>query len=64
MTSKGGTTAAALSVLMADAGLAQLMTKAVDAVERSIELGAQYRLSSMVWHEWCGHWVYKRTAMI
>ena len=40
VTSKGGTTAAALSVLMADAGLSQLMTEAVDAAKkRSIELG-------------------------
>ena len=40
VTSKGGTTAAALSVLMADTGLSQLMTEAVDAAKkRSIELG-------------------------
>jgi pyrroline-5-carboxylate reductase len=40
VTSKGGTTAAALSVLMADGGLFQLMEKAVDeAKKRSIELG-------------------------
>jgi pyrroline-5-carboxylate reductase len=40
VTSKGGTTAAALSVLMADAGLSQLMAEAVDAAKRrSIELG-------------------------
>ncbi len=40
VTSKGGTTAAALSVLMADAGLTKLMTEAVDAAKkRSIELG-------------------------
>ena len=38
--SKGGTTAAALSVLMAESGLAKLMTEAVDAAKkRSIELG-------------------------
>ena len=40
VTSKGGTTAAALSVLMADDGLAQLMEKALSAAHaRSIELG-------------------------
>ena len=40
VTSKGGTTAAALSVLMADAGLSKLMTEAVDAAKkRSKELG-------------------------
>tara|TARA_Y100000766_G_scaffold99357_1_gene84684 strand:- start:392 stop:1210 length:819 start_codon:yes stop_codon:yes gene_type:complete len=40
VTSKGGTTAAALSVLMADDGLLQLMEKAVDAAKRrSVELG-------------------------
>jgi pyrroline-5-carboxylate reductase len=40
VTSKGGTTAAALAVLMADDGLASLMTKAVaTAKARSIELG-------------------------
>jgi pyrroline-5-carboxylate reductase len=40
VTSKGGTTAAALSVLMADDGLSQLMEKAVEAAKkRSIELG-------------------------
>ena len=40
VTSKGGTTAAALAVLMADDGLASLMTKAVTAAKaRSIELG-------------------------
>lgn len=40
VTSKGGTTAAALSVLMADEGLSKLMTEAVDAAKkRSIELG-------------------------
>ena len=40
VTSKGGTTAAALSVLMSDDGLPQLMEKAVDAAKRrSIELG-------------------------
>ncbi len=40
VTSKGGTTAAALSVLMADEGLSQLMTEAVNAAKkRSIELG-------------------------
>ena len=40
VTSKGGTTAAALAVLMADDGLASLMTKAVAAAKaRSIELG-------------------------
>jgi len=40
VTSKDGTTAAALSVLMADAGLSELMTEAVDAAKkRSIELG-------------------------
>ena len=40
VTSKGGTTAAALAVLMADDGLASLMTKAVAAAKaRSIALG-------------------------
>ena len=40
VTSKGGTTAAALSVLMADNGLGQLVAKAVEAAKRrSIELG-------------------------
>ena len=40
VTSKGGTTAAALAVLMADDGLTSLMTKAVAAAKaRSIELG-------------------------
>ena len=40
VTSKGGTTAAALAVLMTDDGLASLMTKAVAAAKaRSIELG-------------------------
>ena len=40
VTSEGGTTAAALSVLMANPGLYQLMTEAVDAAKkRSIELG-------------------------
>ncbi len=40
VTSQGGTTAAALSVLMADEGLPQLMTEAVDAAKkRSIQLG-------------------------
>lgn len=40
VTSKGGTTAAALSILMADPGLFQLMATAVDAAKkRSIELG-------------------------
>ena len=40
VTSKGGTTAAALAVLMADDGLVSLMTKAVAAAKaRSIELG-------------------------
>lgn len=40
VTSKGGTTAAALSVLMADDGLTQLMEKALAAAHaRSIELG-------------------------
>jgi pyrroline-5-carboxylate reductase len=40
VTSKGGTTAASLAVLMADDGLASLMTKAVAAAKaRSIELG-------------------------
>ena len=40
VTSKGGTTAAALSVLMADEGLAELMKKALKAAhQRSIELG-------------------------
>jgi pyrroline-5-carboxylate reductase len=41
VTSKGGTTAAALSVLMAEDGLASLMTRAVAAAKaRSIELGS------------------------
>ena len=41
VTSKGGTTAAALAVLMADDGLASLMERAVKAAKkRSIELGA------------------------
>ncbi|MEC8109170.1 MAG: pyrroline-5-carboxylate reductase [Pseudomonadota bacterium] len=41
VTSKGGTTAAALSVLMADDGLAALMERAVWAAKkRSVELGA------------------------
>ena len=41
VTSKGGTTAAALSVLMADDGLTSLMQKALKkaAHARSIELG-------------------------
>jgi pyrroline-5-carboxylate reductase len=40
VTSKGGTTAVALAVLMADDGLTSLMTKAVAAAKaRSIELG-------------------------
>jgi pyrroline-5-carboxylate reductase len=40
VTSKGGTTAAALAVLMADDGLTSLMTKAVAAAKaRSIDLG-------------------------
>jgi len=40
VTSKGGTTAAALSVLMADEGLADLMKQALKAAhQRSIELG-------------------------
>ena len=40
VTSKGGTTAAALAVLMADDGLTSLMTRAVAAAKaRSIELG-------------------------
>ena len=40
VTSKGGTTAAALSVLMSDAGLSQLLIEAVDAAKKkSIELG-------------------------
>jgi pyrroline-5-carboxylate reductase len=40
VTSPGGTTAAALSVLMADDGLAALMTRAVEAAKRrSIDLG-------------------------
>ena len=40
VTSKGGTTAAALAVLMADDGLTSLMTKVVAAAKaRSIELG-------------------------
>ena len=42
VTSRGGTTAAALSVLMADGALSQLMTEAIDAAKnRSIELGVQ-----------------------
>ena len=41
VTSKGGTTAAALAVLMADDGLPALMERAVQAAKtRSIELGA------------------------
>ena len=41
VTSKGGTTAAALAVLMADDGLAPLMEKAVRAArDRSVELGS------------------------
>lgn len=41
VTSKGGTTAAALDVLMADQGMGDLMTRAVAAAKaRSIELGA------------------------
>ena len=41
VTSKGGTTAAALAVLMADAGMADLMTRAILAArDRSIELGS------------------------
>ena len=41
VTSKGGTTAAALAVLMADDGLSALMERAVQAAKtRSIELGA------------------------
>ncbi len=40
VTSKGGTTAAALSVLMADDGLTKLMTRAVEAARaRSVALG-------------------------
>ena len=40
VTSPGGTTAAALSVLMADDGLQPLLTRAVEAAKkRSIELG-------------------------
>ena len=40
VTSKGGTTAAALAVLMADGGLASLMERAVAAArDRSVELG-------------------------
>ena len=40
VTSKGGTTAAALAVLMADDGLASLMERAVAAArDRSVELG-------------------------
>ena len=41
VTSKGGTTAAALAVLMADDGLAPLMERAVRAArDRSVELGS------------------------
>ena len=41
VTSKGGTTAAALAVLMADGGLPSLMERAVQAAKkRSVELGA------------------------
>ena len=41
VTSKGGTTAAALAVLMADDGLPSLMERAVQAAKkRSVELGA------------------------
>ena len=41
VTSKGGTTAAALAVLMADDGLSSLMERAVQAAKkRSVELGA------------------------
>ena len=41
VTSKGGTTAAALAVLMADDGLPSLMGRAIQAAKkRSIELGA------------------------
>jgi pyrroline-5-carboxylate reductase len=41
VTSKGGTTAAALAVLMADDGLPALMERAVQAAKtRSVELGA------------------------
>jgi pyrroline-5-carboxylate reductase len=40
VTSKGGTTAAALTVLMADDGLLSLMERAVQAAKkRSVELG-------------------------
>ncbi len=40
VTSEGGTTAAALSILMADSGLSALLTEAVEAAKkRSIELG-------------------------
>ena len=40
VTSPGGTTAAALSVLMAEDGLQALLTRAVEAAKkRSIELG-------------------------
>jgi pyrroline-5-carboxylate reductase len=40
VTSKGGTTAAALSVLMADDGMEDLMTRAILAArDRSVELG-------------------------
>ncbi|MEC8643591.1 MAG: pyrroline-5-carboxylate reductase [Pseudomonadota bacterium] len=40
VTSKGGTTAAALAVLMAEAGLEELMTRAILAArDRSVELG-------------------------
>ena len=42
VTSPGGTTAAALGVLMADDGLAQLMRRAVDAaVKRGAELARE-----------------------
>ena len=40
VTSKGGTTAAALAVLMADDGMAPLLERAIRAArDRSIELG-------------------------
>ena len=40
VTSKGGTTAAALSVLMAENGMEELMARAILAArDRSIELG-------------------------
>jgi pyrroline-5-carboxylate reductase len=40
VTSKGGTTAAALSVLMADDGMEELMIRAILAArDRSVELG-------------------------